>query len=298
MRITNSIITQNAINAMLTSQQGMNVASSQVTSGLRIQTISDAPTDGTQVMLANSQLRALAQYQKNVQSAQAKSDAQENALNSVSDLISRAQQLGIQQSGSGTATAQTRSQVQAEVNELLKSAVSLGNTKHNGGFLFGGTRPDVQPFDVSNGPPIAFTTTSPSGSAPMEITSGQQLTPVDDGTTIFGDTNSGVLKTLQDLSVALGSNNDQQIQTATANLQGSFDHVQNLIATTGARANQLQVTGANLKSFNVTLSAFKSSLQDVDMEKAITELVSKQTTYQAAMSATSKVLSLNLTSYL
>jgi flagellar hook-associated protein 3 FlgL len=39
-------------------------------------------------------------------------------------------------------------------------------------------------------------------------------------------------------------------------------------------------------------------LEDADMEKAITELVSRQNTYQAAMLATSRVMGLNLANYL
>ncbi len=297
MRITNSIVTQNAIQAMLTSQQGMDAASRQVTSGLRIERVSDAPTDGTQVMVSSGQLRALEQYKKNVQMAQSASDAQESVLNSLSDILTRAQELGLASAGD-TATPETRAQAKAEVDQLLQSAVALGNTKHNGGFLFGGTRPDQQPFGISQGPPLTFTTTNPSGAAPLEITEGQKLAPVDDGTTIFGTATGGVLKSLQDLSAALGANNATGIQQATANLQGSFDHVQNYLGLTGARSNQLQVTSSNLDALNVTLTAFRSKLQDVDIEKAITELVSKQTTYQAAMSVTSKVLSLNLASYL
>jgi flagellin-like hook-associated protein FlgL len=43
---------------------------------------------------------------------------------------------------------------------------------------------------------------------------------------------------------------------------------------------------------------FKSNLEDVDYETAITQLMSRQNAYQAAMMATSKVIGLTLTDYL
>ena len=62
--------------------------------------------------------------------------------------------------------------------------------------------------------------------------------------------------------------------------------------------NQLEITGANLAALDVTLTTFKSDLQEVDFERAVTELVGRQTAFQAAMLATSKVMGMNLTDYL
>jgi flagellar hook-associated protein 3 FlgL len=46
------------------------------------------------------------------------------------------------------------------------------------------------------------------------------------------------------------------------------------------------------------LTTFRSDLQEVDLEAAMTQLVTRQTAYQSAMLATSKVLSLSLADYL
>jgi flagellar hook-associated protein 3 FlgL len=58
------------------------------------------------------------------------------------------------------------------------------------------------------------------------------------------------------------------------------------------------VTSANLDAFDVNLKTLKSGLEDVDMEQAVTELVSRQSAYQAAMLATSRVMGLTLADYL
>ena len=85
------------------------------------------------------------------------------------------------------------------------------------------------------------------------------------GTEVFLDTN--VLAAHTDLSTALGGNDLPGIQAA-------------------------------LGALDTQLRTFKSVVEDADMEKAVTELVARQIAYQAAMLATSRVMSLNLADYL
>ena len=114
---------------------------------------------------------------------------------------------------------------------------------------------------------------------------------------MFVDT--GVLAALRDLTRATASGGGTTpIRDALGAVDAAFDGVQSLVGETGARANSLQMTASNLDAFEGSLKALKSDLSEVDFEVAVTELVSKQTAYQAAMLASSKVLSLNLADYL
>ena len=96
-----------------------------------------------------------------------------------------------------------------------------------------------------------------------------------------------------------------QIQPKPLNLahistrvSGTIQSVQAVIGETGAASQQLDVASANLDALDTSLRAFKSQLQDADIEQAVTELVGRQTAYQAAMLATSRVMGLNLADYL
>ena len=55
-------------------------------------------------------------------------------------------------------------------------------------------------------------------------------------------------------------------------------------------------TGLDTLEFDLTV--YRSDLRDTEVDKAMVELVGKQTLYQAAMSATSRILGLTLTNYL
>jgi flagellar hook-associated protein 3 FlgL len=74
--------------------------------------------------------------------------------------------------------------------------------------------------------------------------------------------------------------------------------VQSLIGAQGARINEMETAERNLAQMELNLVAFRSDLRDTEVDKAMVELVGKQTLYQAAMSATSRILGLSLANYL
>jgi flagellar hook-associated protein 3 FlgL len=292
MRITNSILQKSALGTLQTNLQQIERAQSEVSTGLRIQKASDDPTASASSMQASGSLRALAQYKRNVQTASARTGSEENALDQLTDILTRGRELATSQATS-TASAQTRIAAKAEVDQLLQQAVQLGNTQFQGEYLFGGDQVTTAPF-TSAVPP--FVTTAPTGQRQTEISAGQYLVSNHNGKEIFLDTNA--LQTLQDLSAALGANDATAIQNAGYALAGSNDAVQNLVGDIGARSNQLQVTTANLDALDVNLRTLKSDLEEVDLDKAVTELVGRQNAYQAALLATSRVNGMNLTNYL
>ncbi|MCE2940312.1 MAG: flagellin [Gemmatimonadota bacterium] len=297
MRITNAVITDNAVRAMLTAQRGIDEGTRRVASGLRVDRLSVDPTAGSEAMRAGSELRALTQYGRNIERARSASTTQEDVLNSLSDLLTRAQELALGQS-SDTATAQTRAAVKAEVDQMLYMAASLANTQHEGSYLFGGAESGTPPVTVVPGPVPSFTVATTAPAQEYELSPGQRLRVAERAADIFGTPASGALASLQALSAALGANDRAAVQATRAGLDAAFQVVQNGLGATGARATQLEVTAANIDALTLTLTAYRSELVDVDMEQAITELVAKQTTYQAAMLATSKVIDLTLTNYL
>lgn len=297
MRITNAVITNNAIRAMLTSQRGIDEGTRRVTSGLRVDRLSTDPTAGSEAMRAGSELRALTQYGRNIDRATAASTTQENVLNSMGDLLTRAQELALSQS-SDTASAQTRAAVKVEIDQILRMAAALANTQHEGVYLFGGAESTTPPVVVIDGPIPSFTVATTAPGPEYELAPGQRLRVADRAEEVFGTPATGALASLRALSVALDANDRAGVAATSAGLNAAFQVVQDRIGATGARANQLDVTRSNVDALTLTLTAYRSELVDVDIEQAITELVAKQTTYQAAMLATSKVIDLNLTNYI
>jgi flagellar hook-associated protein 3 FlgL len=292
MRITNNVISRNALTGLQRALQQVDAAHHRSTTGLRVEKASDDPSATTAIMVSGSSLRAIDQYQRNINAATARSNAEENALDTLTHIIERAKELAISQSNS-TADAQTRLVAKAEIDQLLQQAVQLGNTQLAGEYLFGGDQSNVPPFQGAAPP---FAATPPTGTRRTEISSALYVKSNHNGTEVF--LNSGAFASLNELSVALGANDQAGILTSISSIDTTHSSLQVLIGETGAQSSQLEVAGQNLKALDTSLRAFKSNLQDADLETAVTELVSKQTAYQAALLATSKVMGLNLAEYL
>ncbi len=64
------------------------------------------------------------------------------------------------------------------------------------------------------------------------------------------------------------------------------------------RTNQMQVTLTNLDALDNNLLTMRSDLAEIDIEQGVTERVSRQAAFQAAMMAASRVMSLTLADYL
>lgn len=300
MRITNNLLVRRQLAGLQSNAQSLEKAQSRVTSGLRVARMSDDPTSGSGIMLSASGLRAVEQYRRNVQSASSRVSVEDSVLQQVTSLLTRAKELGISQSGA-TATDATRAVASRELEEIFRQVVSLANTKLGEEFLFGGETGETAPFQpAGTGTTLDFTQSGGTGARAVEIGRGMRFTATHDGTATFVD--SGVLSTLRDLARATApggsADPDADIATSLGRLDAAFAQVQALVGETGARANSLQMAASNLDAFEGGLKTLKSDLEDVDFEAAVTELVSRQTAYQAAMLASSKVLGLNLTDYL
>lgn len=302
MRVTNAIITRNSQNRLQQGLAGVDRLRDDISTGIRIRKMSDDPTSAGEVVRVGSSLRALTQFRRNIDQGVARASAEENTLDSLGNTLSRAIELAVGQASS-TANAQSRLIVKSEVDQLLGFAADLGNTRFGDGYLFGGTRSGEAPFRV----PVPTTGTfsallqagnpvDPSGNPTLEIGDNKFITPNHNGTQVFLDTDA--LEALRTLSTALGADDVPTIRSSIDRLTAANSRVQSLVGTQGARINEMETSRSYLDEIELSLKAFRSDLRDTEIDKAMAELVGKQTLYQAAMSATSRILGLSLSNYL
>jgi flagellar hook-associated protein 3 FlgL len=293
MRVTNTLIQRNATITLQQNLQAMAKAQAQVSSGQKYTAFSDDPQAQSSVMQASSSLRALDQYKRNIDDATSRANMEDSVLQQLGDSVTQATQIAMQE-GNATSTAATRLTAKAQIDSIIDSAVALGNTKYQNDYLFGGN--DVTDAPLSNTPPFYTGAAADSGAHTTEIAAGQIFKSNHNAKEIFLDT--GTLQALKDLSTALGANDTVGIAAASASLQSAQQGIQAVVGDLGARENQLDNAGSNLDALKTNLTTFKSSLSEVDQETAITELVTRQTAYQSAMLATSRVIGMTLTDYL
>lgn len=302
MRVTNSIITRNSQSRLQANLQGLDRIRDDISSGIRLRKMSDNPTSGGELVRIGSSMRALSQFKRNVDSGIARASAEENVLDQLTNALTRGIELGIGQA-SATANAQSRLIVKADVDQIINFASNLGNTRIGDEYLFGGNRAGEAPFATPAPATGSFSRltlagipVNPSGNITLEIGDNMFVTPTHNGTEVFIDTDA--LESLRALSTALGNNDATAIQAAADRLTTTNSNVQSLIGTQGARINELETASVNHQLMELNLKAFRSDLRDTEIDKAMVELIGKQTLYQAAMSATSRILGLSLANYL
>lgn len=291
MRITNGILARGTLSGMQSQMQALDKVRQQASTGIRVARASDDPVAAAGIMRSSSGLQALSQYRRNIQAGQSRLAAEDTNLNELGNALSRAKELGVAQ-GSDTASAATRRTVKAEIDQLIDFTKDLANTQHQGAYLYGGQYADRAPYTGGTLDPAL----PPSGDRRLEVGAGRYVKTNHSAQEIFVD--SDAVDSLQALSDALGANDTDAIRTALTRIDGAFDNVQEVVGDLGARQNQLDVTLSNLESLELNLQTFRGELSDADLATAVTELVHRQGTLEAAMMANSRIMNLTLTNYL
>jgi flagellar hook-associated protein 3 FlgL len=90
----------------------------------------------------------------------------------------------------------------------------------------------------------------------------------------------------------------QAIQKSIGELGTLLDNLSNQVSDFGARANRIEVQSMLYTNLDLAAKENLSEKEDTDMLKAIMELKSKQTAYEAALSAAAQTMQLSLVDFL
>ncbi len=289
MRVTNNMRQTQVLRDLQAGLAKLADAQQQVSTGKRFTRPSEDPVAASRVMRADRSLRGITQYRRNSTAVRVRVDAEEATLNQLTDLLSRAKELGISQ-GSDTATAATRTETAAELDRILEQVVALGNTKVGSEYLFGGGQTAAPPFQADG------TYLGDDTGRQAELAEGYVIDTNHTGRQLLQT--SGVVASLSALRDALRAGTGSGVTATISGVDAAFDQVQVLLAETGARSRQLDTVAENLTASESTLTTAQEADQGITVEEAATRMVSVQTALQAALSSTSQVISMSLVNYL
>jgi len=99
--------------------------------------------------------------------------------------------------------------------------------------------------------------------------------------------------------LGLTNNVDNAIGSAdVVALDKDLNAIQAVDSQVGAKTNRVQSNTSRLTNLGTTLAQVDSNIEDVDMAKALSDLATSQTTFQAALGAAAKVLPPTLLDFL
>jgi flagellar hook-associated protein 3 FlgL len=296
MRIATSTLFDSLERRIQQLTEGLNTVNEKLSSQKKINRPSDNPVGAASAIGYRNLLSQVDQYGRNLNTGKTWMDSSETALTQSQDVMTRAMEIAVQMAN-GTQSAATRSNMATEVGHLLDQAISLGNTKVGGNYIFAGYKTGTTPFvKINNGTIDTVQYNGEGNDFQVAIGQGETLAVGRNGQTVFMD--STLFDTLGGLKKALEDNNVAGIQQAMTGLDTSLDHFNNQLADVGARANRLETRQGILQNMTLDFKEQLSLVEDADIAEMSVELKQVEMAYQAALMTTARVGNLSLTNYM
>ncbi len=293
-------ITLNAINNTVMADTQATIArlstyQEQLSSGKRINTVSDDPVGARQALRYTSESLQTGKYIDNINSGNAVLTATDSAMEQMSQVLDQAKQLAVQ-GANGTEDADSRKALAQSVDSLLDQMVDIGNTVNDGRYLFSGTATTTQPFTKSaDGESVAYN--GNLDTYDVQIGPSSSVTLNQDGYTMLqGQTD--VFGSLIKLRDALNNNDPTTVSSLIATVDQAATHVNDLHGAIGGREQRLTMAQNQLQSAQTNLDSLTSQVEDVDYADTISKMQLAQTALQAGLQAGAKILQPTLLTYL
>ena len=283
--------TQRFLNALNQISQSLQQSQLQISSGLKVSQVSDAPDSVSALLEARANLSAVQQNQSNLGRFQAEADGGEQALQTAVQLFDQVQTLGAE-GDTDTATASTRADLAQQLGAVLQQMGNLANTSVEGRYIFSGDSDQQAAYAINLS--AATPVSAYMGSASTRVAQypdGNTFPVALTAQTIFDSSNpaTNVFSAITGLMTALNSNNDTAIQTAVSGLDQTGAYLNTQLAFYGNAQDNIAQATNDSQSLQTQLQTQISNLQDADVTSSITELTQEQTQEQAALESESLV---------
>ena len=292
MRVANTTIYDMVKFNLNNITEELNKANKVVSTGKRINNLSDDPVGLNQVLNIKSTLSNIEQLGRNISLGKSWLTASESALTQVQNQISDAKALCVQMATATTGSAE-RASAAATVQNTLEEIVSLTNTEVNGRYVFAGSKTDAAPFSRDNDTNVV-TYNGDNKAFTMKIGRDATVEVGSDGEAVFGD----IFTTLSDLKDALEADDVSGIQAAMSNLDTHFDRISTKISEIGSKMLRMETKEKIFQDLNITNTERLSKIEDADITEAIMDLKAKELAYKAALASSARVMQLSLVDYL
>lgn len=298
MRVANKTLYDNIIQNLGKVSSEMVAANNVVSTGKKLNKLSDDPVGLVTVLDLRSSLAEIDQIGRNISMGRSWLTAAESSLTQTQDIITDVKALCVQYS-SANVNAIDRQNAVDMVDGMLKEIISLANSQSGGKYVFSGTNSDAAPFalDPITGQVVYSGTDTPFS---IKIGQGTNIEIGRDGQEVFGENwdSDNIFKSLVDLKTYLQNNDVNNIQNTMGLLDSHMDKLSSKIADIGGKTIRLNIKDNIIQDLKLTYTDRKSQIEDADYAEAVLELNAKELAYEAALASASKAMTLSLVDYI
>ena len=238
-------------------------------------------------------MRATQQHSRNANDGLGWLGTIQDKLGDASTSVIRVRDLTLQAMNQSN-TDQSREAIAVEIDNIKATLIGEANSKFMGRPVFGGTTPGGEAYDTTGkyvgNDGQTTRTVGPNAKVRIETT----------GPEAFGAENSPsqLFTVLTELSQNMRDNDMDKLGTGLQNLDKAHDLLKATLSDVGARYNRVTQMKQSAEDHLLSVSSQLSDIEDVDLPKAIMDLQIQQTSYQAALAATAKVIQPSLIDFL
>lgn len=290
-RITNSMVSRTVLADIQNVQAQLTATQERLSSGKQITKPSDDPFGTSRALLFTNEISENTQYQSNVQDSSAWLTTTDTALSSISSDAGRARDL-ILQGANGSLDQNDKDAIADELDQLIDSIKTTGNTQYAGNYVFSGTKTQTAPFQTGTVDTYAGDTNAINRAIGQGVTMQVNTT----GDTVVSPIVAAIRQAAIDLRAGgtpanLGTTDLQALDSATDQLSAAQ-------ATVGARENRLTSAGSRLQQLQQAQSQQLSNTQDADIAQTMIDFSTQSAVYQAALKAGANLIQPSLMDFL
>jgi len=266
-------------------QQRSQRAQTELTTGLKINTVSDAPDQISSLLQTRSDLAQTQQITNNLGRVKTEVDTAEEGLQGAVSLMERVQTLGAQGS-SDISSADTRQNLADELGSILQQLVSTANTTVEGRYIFSGDSDQQAPYsiDLTQSSPVSAYQGS-AATRQVQAADGSSFEVAKTAQDIFDapTASDNVFLSVTNLRQALLNGDTSAVSSALADVQSASGYLNQQLAFYGTVQDRVASATDFAQTYTTQLQTQLSGIQDADEAEAITELTQAQTQQQAAL---------------
>jgi flagellar hook-associated protein 3 FlgL len=278
----------------------------QLSSGKQLNRPSDSPAGTVSALQLRGETRTSLQYTRNADDGLGWLGTLEQTLGSSSTLVNRARDLTVQGLNSTTNGAQANEALATEIDQIRESLVSYANTRYLDRPVFGGNTTEPVAYDKDGGftgnayDPADASRTSVSRTVGSNVKVRVDMT----GPEAFGDNTdvsagtTGLFRVLENISAHLRSGDNTALQHDLTSLDKAGNKLKSAISEIGSRYNRITQMKESAQDRLLSVTSQLSDIEDIDLPKTIMDMQLQQTSYQAALAATAKVIQPSLIDFL
>jgi len=263
----------------------------QLSSGKAVQRPSDSPSATVSALRYRADIRRGEQLQRNADDAKGWLATTDRAIVGQIELVNRARSLTLQGMNASMGP-EAREALAAEVDQLREAALAVANTTYLGRPVFSGTSAGTAAYDQATGAYLGDAGVVDRAVAP-NVTVRSNVT----GPEAFGPPGADLFTVLADIADDLRTD-PSLLGADLGGLDASFTRLSNQMAAVGARTSQVEQQQQRVEAGIVDSTNGLATVESIDLPATIVKLQLQEVAYQAALSATARMVQPSLVDFL